>query len=178
LVIVDGVGYPSVGSICNVSNGHVARALRAPVLLVGKSGVGDAVDSFNLNAAYFESFGVQVLGGIFNKISLDGFYNVQACKEAVTSYFRQFKSWQMPYGFVPIMSVDEENQEDSIPRWTEAFMQHVDLVRLIHDAWLSQVQSPSFPYAVFLVLYTLILCCLCFLLTKTPPPMTTTTLLP
>ena len=50
LVIIDGVGYPAVGSICGVSNADVAHALGAPVLLVGKSGVGDAVDSFNLNA--------------------------------------------------------------------------------------------------------------------------------
>jgi hypothetical protein len=50
IVLIDGVGYPSVGSICGVSNCDVAKALRAPVLLVGKSGVGDAVDSFNLNA--------------------------------------------------------------------------------------------------------------------------------
>jgi hypothetical protein len=35
-VLVDGVGYPAVGSICNVSNADIARALGAPVLLVGK----------------------------------------------------------------------------------------------------------------------------------------------
>ena len=40
LVIVDGVGYPSVGSICGISNAHVAAALHCPVLLVGKHGVG------------------------------------------------------------------------------------------------------------------------------------------
>lgn len=50
LVLIDGVGYPAVGSICGISNADVAKALQAPVLLVGKSGVGDAVDSFNLNA--------------------------------------------------------------------------------------------------------------------------------
>lgn len=50
VVLVDGVGYPAVGSICGVSNADVAAALNVPVLLVGKSGVGDAVDSFNLNA--------------------------------------------------------------------------------------------------------------------------------
>jgi dethiobiotin synthetase len=49
-VLIDGVGYPSVGSICNLSNVDVANALNVPVLLIGKSGVGDAVDSYNLNA--------------------------------------------------------------------------------------------------------------------------------
>ena len=52
VVLVDGVGYPSVGSICGVSNAHVAQMLQIPVILVGKKGVGDAVDSFNLNATY------------------------------------------------------------------------------------------------------------------------------
>ena len=50
IVIIDGVGYPAVGSICGLSNADVAAELGVPVLLVGKSGVGDAVDSFNLNA--------------------------------------------------------------------------------------------------------------------------------
>lgn len=50
LVIIDGVGYPSVGSICGVSNADSAKILDSPVLIVSKSGVGDAVDSFNLNA--------------------------------------------------------------------------------------------------------------------------------
>lgn len=56
-MIVDGVGYPAVGSICNLSNANIAKALDCPVLLVGKAGVGDAVDSFNMNARFFESYG-------------------------------------------------------------------------------------------------------------------------
>jgi dethiobiotin synthetase len=100
-VLVDGVGYPSVGSICNLSNADVAKKLASPVLLVGKSGVGDAVDSYNLNSAFFESKGVKVLGGIFNKLPLDGYYSLENCKEAVTMYFQQYKRQEMPYGFVP-----------------------------------------------------------------------------
>jgi dethiobiotin synthetase len=103
-VLVDGVGYPSVGSICNISNADVAKALGAPVLLVGKSGVGDAVDSHNLNAAYFEHKGVTVLGSIFNKLPLEGYYSLSSCRESVTSYFRQFRRQQMPYGFMPLLS--------------------------------------------------------------------------
>jgi dethiobiotin synthetase len=50
IVLVDGVGYPAVGSICGISNADMAKALGSPVVIIGKSGVGDAVDSFNLNA--------------------------------------------------------------------------------------------------------------------------------
>lgn len=56
LVIVDGVGYPSVGSICGLSNSDVCHSvvtghqnLPLPVLLVGKPGIGDAIDSYNIN---------------------------------------------------------------------------------------------------------------------------------
>lgn len=31
-------GYPAVGSICSISNADVAKAIGAPVLIVGKSG--------------------------------------------------------------------------------------------------------------------------------------------
>lgn len=109
-VLVDGVGYPSVGSICNISNADVARKLDTPVLLVGKSGVGDAVDSYNLNSAYFELKGVHVLGGIFNKLPLDGYYSLDACRESVTSYFQQHKRAQMPYGFVPLIDIKPDAQ--------------------------------------------------------------------
>lgn len=34
VVIVDGVGYPAVGSVCGVSNAAIAATLHAPVLLV------------------------------------------------------------------------------------------------------------------------------------------------
>ena len=30
--------------------------------------MGDAIDSFNLNKAYFDHFGVKVLGAVFNKV--------------------------------------------------------------------------------------------------------------
>ncbi|CAM9130807.1 unnamed protein product [Ectocarpus sp. 6 AP-2014] len=101
VIVVDGVGYPAVGSICGVSNGDVAAALKAPVLLVGKSGVGDAVDSYNLNACFFEARGVRVLGGVFNRISTAGYYSLERCREAVTSYFAQANPNALPYGFVP-----------------------------------------------------------------------------
>ena len=112
LVLVDGVGYPSVGSICNISNGHVAQALRSPVLLIGKTGVGDAVDSYNINATFFEHFGVTVLGGIFNKIDRTGYYSVENCREAVSLYFQQFKPNQLPYGFIPKLDASEMLQKE------------------------------------------------------------------
>ena len=63
-LVVDGVGYPAVGSVCGTSNAAVAARLRAPVVVVAKSGVGGAVDAVDLAATYFEHAGVPVLGDI------------------------------------------------------------------------------------------------------------------
>ncbi|KAE9077442.1 hypothetical protein PF010_g23505 [Phytophthora fragariae] len=158
VVVVDGVGYPAVGSICGVSNAHVAKKLEVPVVLVGKKGVGDAVDSFNLNAAFFESHGVKVLGGIFNRLPEDGFYSLEHCKENVTAYFEQFQPDKHVYGFLPELTdgghsaliaekAGEDGQdepalgvfltpaEDELAKKVvDMFVQHIDLTKLLADA--------------------------------------------
>ena len=82
-VLVDGVGFPGVGSCVGVSNVEVAKAARAPVVLVGKSGVGGAIDAYSLNSTFFKTAGVPVLGGIFNFGALDGFYKWDLCQDQV-----------------------------------------------------------------------------------------------
>ncbi|KAF4047495.1 ATPase family associated domain-containing protein 26 [Phytophthora infestans] len=162
VVVVDGVGYPAVGSICGVSNAHVAKKLKTPVVLVGKKGVGDAVDSFNLNATFFESHGVKVLGGIFNRLPEDGFYSLEHCRENVTAYFEQFQSEKRVYGFLPELTdgghsalvaekTSEEGQNDSVSgvfltaaedelatKVVDAFVQSIDLTKLLVDAEASK----------------------------------------
>lgn len=105
-LIVDGVGYPSVGSITTVSNAQVACFLNLPVLLVGKPGVGDAVDSFNLNKVYFQTHGCQVIGTVFNKFDLEGYYNIDLCSEVISAYFQRYQPDMNVYGFIP--KIDEE----------------------------------------------------------------------
>ena len=144
IVIVDGVGYPSVGSICGTSNADVAlscgplspigQRLPMPVLLIGKSGVGDAVDSFNLNATFFETKGIPVVGCIFNRLSLDGFYSYRNCKESVDQYFALSRPTQMPFGYIPDMSNDMYEGMTPFERselLITAFSQHVDVQALI-----------------------------------------------
>ena len=101
-VVVDGVGYPSVGSIVGASNADVARVIGAPVVIVGKKGVGDAVDSFNLNRAYFEDKGkARVIGTLFNRLSTTGYYSLEKCKRSVEKYFDQYCREKSIYGFIP-----------------------------------------------------------------------------
>ncbi|CAK4228843.1 unnamed protein product [Aphanomyces euteiches] len=139
VVLIDGVGYPSVGSICGISNADVAAALSPiSVVLVGKPGVGDAIDSFNLNATYFASKNVRVLGGIFNRLPTDGFYSLENCKLHVSRYFSAMtQGRQKAYGFIPDMpqlkeEAPPENETSSLP-WTlivDSLNTHVDVSTL------------------------------------------------
>ena len=101
LTLIDGVGYPSVGSIIGCSSADVAIACRAPVLIVGRPGVGDAIDSFNLCATFFEAQQIPVIGGIFNKLQPTGFYGRDKCDEYVRKYMAANRPRQRVYGLLP-----------------------------------------------------------------------------
>ncbi|DBA03888.1 TPA: hypothetical protein N0F65_004578 [Lagenidium giganteum] len=171
VVVVDGVGYPAVGSICGVSNARVAHAIGAPVVLVGKKGVGDAVDSFNLNASFFESHDVTVLGGIFNRFPTDGFYSLDKCEPSIRSYFAQFQPDKRVYGLLPEIPMPANGtgstgseadqavskQDEAKPRPMTAaeaaraehvialFKKHVDVKQLLKDAIQNQHTGSSVP---------------------------------
>ena len=159
IVLVDGVGFPAVGSICGTSNAAVATACGYPlddietrrpigVILVGGSGVGAAVDAFNLNAAYFEQSNVPVMGGIFNKLPDSGFYSRENCKEQISAYFRQsveqVEKGRRPFGFVPIFPRIAGNFAlEYVDEYIEMFRTHVDIHAIINAAQMRK-ESSSF----------------------------------
>lgn len=103
VVIVDGVGFPAVGSIVGVDNADVAKAARAPVLMICKSGVGAAVDSFSLTSSYFLAKGVPVLGGIFNLGDIEGFNSWDKCATNMSLWFSSKATRREKfYGVVPL----------------------------------------------------------------------------
>jgi dethiobiotin synthetase len=170
VVLVDGVGFPAVGSICGTDNASVSRACGYPVIagvdgnrssssslissnsshgnerkpmgvvLVGGSGVGGAVDAFNLNATYFEMKHVPVLGAIFNKLSTEeGFYSLENCKQQVTAYFDQDAHHQAlsrrPFGFVPLLpEIAGPNGMDHVQEFFRIFGSHVDVKAIVEAA--------------------------------------------
>lgn len=178
ILIIDGVGYPSVGSITGTSNAHLARAcgypvigttptdgataadatmerIPAPVLLVGKSGVGDAVDSFNLNSTFFEYHKVTVLGAIFNRLSLEGFYSLPNCKKAVEQYFHQtFQDSKVAFGFIPeftnkndYSNTDDSNISKELRQANDfvfIFMKYVNVLKIISAARKVQHEATVF----------------------------------
>jgi hypothetical protein len=185
VIIIDGVGYPAVGSITGTDNASVAKVcgqpftttvhgstnnatvLRSPVpvVIVGKSGVGDAVDSFNMNATYFAYRDVPVIGAIFNKLSLDGFYSLSNCKEAIDLYFSQVQPDRVAFGFIPeipslinareqVVNASNTEQSSSLALadlFVVEFSKHVNVDRIISMAnestanYIAQYSSSIIP---------------------------------
>lgn len=70
VVIIDGVGDPSVGSVAGVSNVDVALSLPCKVIFVGKPGIGAAIDNAVLCISFMQTKGLTNIGIIYNKIPL------------------------------------------------------------------------------------------------------------
>ena len=76
-VIIEGTGHAGVGSVFDLSNARVAKLLHSKVLLITKGGIGRAIDEVVLNKALFDREGVEMVGVILNKVTLDKFDQVQ-----------------------------------------------------------------------------------------------------
>ncbi|NOQ16243.1 MAG: AAA family ATPase [Methyloprofundus sp.] len=68
IVIVDGIGGVSTGSVVGVSNADIARSLAAPVLLIGQPGIGSAIDDTLLAMNFLQQQGIQNIALVYNKI--------------------------------------------------------------------------------------------------------------
>ncbi len=68
-VIIDGIGYPAVGSIIGVSNVDIAMALDSNVIYIAHPGIGKAIDSTVLNVTFMQNKGMNNIGIIFNQLS-------------------------------------------------------------------------------------------------------------
>jgi hypothetical protein len=97
--------------------------------------VGAAVDSFNLNATYFDHHKVPVLGGIFNKLSLEGFYSLENCKEQVNAYFAQSNTSRRAFGFVPLApEIAGDSPMKHVDSFIHSFREHVDVKGILEAA--------------------------------------------
>ena len=76
-MIIDGVGNPSTGSVIGISNVDIALSLAAPVLFVGKPGIGDAIDDTVLAISFIQQQGIKNIALIYNKIELSQRNNVK-----------------------------------------------------------------------------------------------------
>lgn len=68
MVVYEGTGHPGVGSVVDMSNADVAKALDAAVIMVVEGGVGSTIDELNVNLALFREQNVPIHGVIINKV--------------------------------------------------------------------------------------------------------------
>jgi len=141
VILIDGVGFPAVGSICGTDNAAVARACSSQdgtppgVLVVSPPGVGNAVDSFNLNASYFLARNVHVIGAIFNKLPLEGFYSLENCRLTVTAYFDQYQIGRKAFGFVPLYpELSSDAAIDHVDEFIRVFANYVNVEDILSAA--------------------------------------------
>ena len=128
------------------------------MVIVGRPGVGDAIDSFNLCAATFEMQRVPVIGGIFNKLNPTGFYSRDKCDVYVRKYMSANRPRQRVYGLLPKhddlanLAAEETcgfafkhpeqpeeagaltaEDETAIRTVSALFREHIDIKRLVED---------------------------------------------
>ena len=75
-MIIEGTGHAGVGSVFDLSNAAVAKLLNSPVIIVASGGIGRPIDEIMLNKALFDSYGVEVLGVIINKVKPEKFEKI------------------------------------------------------------------------------------------------------
>lgn len=94
--IVEGTGHIGVGSIANLNNAQVAKALKLDVILISTGGIGKAFDELALNRMILEAHGVRIKGVILNRV-------LSEKKEMVETYMsKALARWKIPLiGCVP-----------------------------------------------------------------------------
>lgn len=133
VIIIDGVGDPSVGSVVGVSNVDVALLLPCRVIFVGKPGIGAAIDNTVLCVTFMQYKGLANIGIIYNKIPLSAFDEI---KEYITKRLPELLPEITLLGFIGKEQIDEtqlkDNVSEEIARW---FSSYIDRKTLLCD-WL------------------------------------------
>ena len=132
VVVIDGVGDPSVGSVVGVSNVDVALSLPCRVIFVGKPGIGSALDNTVLCVSFMQHKGLTDIGIIYNKIPLSDFAGI---KKYVTKRLPELLPKLTLLGFIGKEHIVEtclQNNAEEIAHW---FSSYIDRKTLLCD-WL------------------------------------------
>jgi dethiobiotin synthetase len=133
VVIIDGVGDPSVGSVVGVSNVDVALSLPCSVIFVGNPGIGAAIDNTVLCVSFMQYKGLANIGIIYNKIPLSAFAEI---KKYITKRLPELLPEVTLLGFIGEDQIVEAHLQDNtgedIARW---FTSYIDRKTLLCD-WL------------------------------------------
>ena len=134
VVIIDGVGDPSVGSVVGVSNADVALSLPCNVIFVGKPGIGAAIDNTVLCVSFMQhKGGLADIGIIYNKIPLSTFAEI---KQYVTKRLPELLPGITLLGFIGKDQIVEthlkNHNSEEIARWFRSYVNE----RILFYDWL------------------------------------------
>ncbi|MGZ8225582.1 MAG: AAA family ATPase [Methylococcaceae bacterium] len=116
MVIIDGVGDPSAGSVVGVSNVNIALSLPCKVIFVGKPGIGAAIDNTVLCVSFMQAKGLKDIGIIYNNISLETLSDMTSY---VTKRLPECLSDITLLGFVPRQP---QLHQGSVGQWFAAWL--------------------------------------------------------
>jgi len=123
VVIIDGVGDPSVGSVVGVSNVDVAMSLPCHVLFVGKPGIGAAIDNTVLCVSFMQNKGLNNIGIIYNKIPLSALIEI---KKYVTKRLPELLPEVTLLGFVGkehnVETLFQNKSSEEIAQWFSSYV--------------------------------------------------------
>ena len=133
VVIIDGVGDPSVGSVVGVSNVDVALSLACSVVFVGKPGIGAAIDNTVLCVSFMQYKGLTNIGIVYNKVPVEAFAEI---KNHVTKRLPELLPEITLLGFIGMEQVVETQLKniisEEVAQW---FSSYVNERTLLYD-WL------------------------------------------
>ncbi|MDD1606656.1 MAG: AAA family ATPase [Methylococcaceae bacterium] len=151
VVLIDGIGSPSVGSVVGVSNIDIAALLPCRIIFVGKSGIGAAIDDTVLNVSFIQSKHKQNIGLIYNHCPLPDIANTQ---QYVSKRIVQLLPNITPLGFI---ARNEEGLESFLQESSEKiaawFDGYVNKSHLLTDWFaLNEPQNiTTLPYPFMVV---------------------------
>lgn len=122
VVLIDGIGSPSVGSVVGVSNIDIAALLPCRIIFVGKSGIGAAIDDTVLGVSFIQSKHKQNIGLIYNNIPLT---DVSDTQNYVSKRIVQLLPNTTPLGFIArneeLKTFSQESSE-KIAAWFDSYV--------------------------------------------------------
>ncbi|MGR9074186.1 MAG: dethiobiotin synthase [Gammaproteobacteria bacterium] len=121
IVIVDGIGNPATGSVIGLSNADIALSIAAPVVFVGKAGIGSTIDDTVLSVSFLRQKGIDNIALVYNKIPTSEF-------DLMRYYLSKRLSELLPdipvLDFIPAISeLDQRAKHESagrIHRWLKS----------------------------------------------------------
>ena len=129
VVIIDGVGDPSVGSVVGVSNVDLALSLPCRVIFVGKPGIGAALDNTVLCVSFMQHKGLTNIGIIYNKIPLSAFAEI---KKYVTKRLPELLPEVTLLGFIGddpfVETCLKDNSSAAIAQWFNGYVNEETLL--------------------------------------------------